>query len=140
MTPMLTAALLGVGTATGILLLVRRDRLHGRYALWWLFVAAISLVIGIHPQLVDQLGGWFGVKYPPTLIVMLVLAALLLKLLVADIDITRRERRIRRLLQKTAILESELRDLRIEVQKLSQLASAASDTERAEADTTRRAG
>ncbi|MEZ5463861.1 MAG: DUF2304 domain-containing protein [Lysobacteraceae bacterium] len=118
MTAMLTAALLGVGTALVILYLVRRDQMHGRYAFWWLTVAGVALVLGLKPSLVDTVGHWFGVKYPPTLIVMLVLAALLVKLLVADLDVTRRERRIRRLLQKTAILEAELRELHGEVAEL----------------------
>ena len=118
MTPLFTAALLGVGTALMILFLVRRDQMHGRYAFWWLSVAGVSLVLGLKPGLVDTVGHWFGVKYPPTLIVMLVLAALLVKLLVSDLEVTRRERRIRRLLQKTAILEAELRELRGEVAEL----------------------
>ena len=118
MTSMLTASLLGVGTALVILYLVRRDQMHGRYAFWWLTVAGVALVFGLKPDLVDTLGHWFGVKYPPTLIVILVLAALLMKLLVSDLDVTRRERRIRRLLQKTAILEAELRELRGEVAEL----------------------
>lgn len=125
MTPLLTASLLGVGTALVILYLVRRDQMHGRYAFWWLMVAAVALVFGLKPGLVDTLGHWFGVKYPPTLIVMLVLAALLLKLLVSDLDVTRRERRIRRLLQKTAILEAELRELRAEVAELTKSISPA---------------
>ncbi|MEZ5438608.1 MAG: DUF2304 domain-containing protein [Lysobacteraceae bacterium] len=127
MTPLLTAALLGVGTALVILYLVRRDQMHGRYAFWWLSVATVALVFGLMPSLVDRLGHWFGVKYPPTLVVMLVLAALLVKLLVSDLDVTRRERRIRRLLQKTAILEAELRELRTEVDALRNAASHSGD-------------
>lgn len=114
MTHQLTAALLGVCIALCILFLVRRDRLHGLYALWWLTVAAGALAIGLFPGLIDWLGRLFGVNYPPMLVVLLALSAIVLKLLAIDIGVTRRERRVRRLLQKIAILELELRALRAE--------------------------
>ena len=116
MTPHITAAVLGLSIGLGILWLVRRDRLHGLYALWWLLVAAGALGIGLFPRSVDWLGALFGVNYPPTLLVVLVLAAVILKLLAIDIGVTRRERRVRRLLQKIAILELELRSLRSEME------------------------
>jgi len=117
-TPYLTAAAIGTGVAGGILLLVRRDQLHGRYALWWLSVAVAALVLGLFPGIVDRIGHAFGVNYPPMLVVLLVISALLLKILVSDIDVTRRERRVRRLLQKIAIMEEEQRQLRTEMDSL----------------------
>lgn len=116
MTPQITAALIGVGTALVILWLVRRDRLHGLYALWWLTVAVVALVTGLFPRSVDWLGALFGINYPPMLLVLIALAAIILKLLDIDIGVTRRERRVRRLMQKIAILELELRSLRAEVE------------------------
>lgn len=116
MTPFLTSAALGVLLAVGILLLVRGDRLHGSYALWWLLVAIGSLVVGFFPNLVDWLGLRLGVNYPPMLLVLVAIMAILLKLLGVDIDVTRRERRMRRLLQKVAILELEIGTLRAQLQ------------------------
>ena len=116
MTPFLTSAALGVLLAVGILVLVRRDRLHGSYALWWLLVAVGSLVVGFFPRLVDWLGIKLGVNYPPMLLVLVAIMAILLKLLGVDIDVTRRERRMRRLLQKVAILELEIGTLRAQLQ------------------------
>ena len=116
MTPFLTSAALGVLLAVGILLLVRRDRLHGSFALWWLLVAVGSLVVGFFPRLVDWLGLKLGVNYPPMLLVLVAIMAILLKLLGVDIDVTRRERRMRRLLQKVAILELEIGTLREQLQ------------------------
>jgi uncharacterized membrane protein len=116
MTPFLTSAALGVLLAVGILWLVRGDRLHGSYALWWLLVAIGSLVVGFFPRLIDWLGIKLGVNYPPMLLVLVALVAILLKLLGVDIDVTRRERRMRRLLQKVAILELEIGTLRAQLQ------------------------
>jgi hypothetical protein len=112
MTVAYTAAGLGIVIAASILFLVRRDRLHGGQALWWLAIAAGSLVAGFMPSVVDRIGLLFGVHYPPMLLVLIVVAALLLKLLQVDINISRRERRMRRVIQKLAVLELEVRELR----------------------------
>jgi len=112
MTVAYTAAALGILIAGSILLLVRRDRLHGSHALWWLAIAGSALLVGLFPKAVDRIGMSLGVHYPPMLVVLLVMAAVLLKLLQIDIDISRRERRMRRMIQKMAILEMELRELR----------------------------
>ena len=114
MTQYMTSAALGIFLALGILWLVRRDQLHGSYALWWLLIAAGALLTGFFPGVVDWIGSRFGVAYPPMLLAMVAIVAILLKLLGIDIDVTRRERRLRRLLQKVAILELELSELRAE--------------------------
>lgn len=107
-----TSVALGVVLAMGILWLVRRDQLHGGYALWWLLIAAGALLIGFFPKVVDLVGVKLGVAYPPMLLAMVAIIAILLKLVGVDVDVTRRERRLRRLLQKVALLELELRELR----------------------------
>lgn len=133
MNAMLTSATLGVVIAVGILWLVQRDRMHGGYALWWLAVAAAALGIGFFPQVVDWIGSRLGVHYPPMLLVLAALAVIVVKLAAIDIDATVRERRLRRLLQKVAILELELRTLRAEaelrqVRDSAEAAAAAPDT------------
>lgn len=115
MTAGLTSATLGVVIAVGILWLVRRDRMHGGYALWWLLVAIGALLIGFFPGVIDWVGQKLGVHYPPMLLVLGALAVIVLKLAATDIDATLRERRLRRLLQKVAILELELKTLRMEL-------------------------
>lgn len=119
MTAGLTSAALGVVIAVGILWLVRRDRMHGGYALWWLSVAVGALLIGFFPTTIDWAAGKVGVHYPPMLLVLAALAAVVLKLAATDIDATARERRVRRLLQKVAILELELKTLRLEAEQRS---------------------
>lgn len=104
----ITAALLGVLLAGSILYLVRRDHLHGIQAVFWLLVAGTALFIGLFPKLVDRIGVAFGVQYPPMLLVMLAVIGVLIKLVVTDIELARKERRLRRLTQKLALLEHEL--------------------------------
>ncbi|MBD8527327.1 DUF2304 domain-containing protein [Pseudomarimonas arenosa] len=109
----MTAALLGVVLAGSILYLVRRDQLHGIQAIFWLMVAGAALGFGLYPRLVDRLGQMFGVQYPPILLVMLAVIGILIKLLLNDLELARKERRLRRLTQKLAILEQEMRSAQL---------------------------
>jgi hypothetical protein len=112
MNAQITAALLGLALAGSILYLVRRDHLHGPYALWWLIVAAATLVLGFVPRTIDWLAHLSGIAYPPVLPIIIGLSLILLRLLQLDIERSRQERQIRRLNQKLAILEEELTTLR----------------------------
>ena len=110
MTAGITAALIGILLAGAILYLVRRDHLHGSFAIWWLTVAAAILVLGIFPPVIDWLGSVTGIYYPPILPITIGIGMILIRLLKMDVDRSRSERQIRRLTQKLAILEQELRD------------------------------
>lgn len=111
MSAQITAALIGLALAGSILYLVRRDHLHGPYALWWLIVAAATLVLGFVPRTVDWLAHLTGIAYPPVLPLIIGVSLILLRLLQLDIERSRQERQIRRLNQKLAILEEELASL-----------------------------
>jgi len=117
MSAVITTALIGILMATAILYLVRRDHLHGSYALWWLAVAAAALLLGIFPQTIDWLGRITGIAYAPVLPIIFGLGMILLRMLKMDIDRSRSERQLRRLTQKLGILEEELAQTR-EVLKL----------------------
>ncbi|MGA9422612.1 MAG: DUF2304 domain-containing protein, partial [Rhodanobacteraceae bacterium] len=104
----ITSAVLGFGLAGTILFLVRRDHLHGPYAVWWLLVAGATLLIGAFPALVVWLGHVTGIFYAPVLPIIIGLSMVLIRLLKLDIDRSQQERQIRRLTQKLAILEQEL--------------------------------
>ena len=117
MSAQITAALIGLALAGSILYLVRRDHLHGPYALWWLVVAAATLVLGFVPRTIDWLAHLTGIAYPPVLPILVGLSLILLRLLQLDIERSRQERQIRRLNQKLAILEEELTLLRRALEK-----------------------
>lgn len=107
-TGQITSAILGVLLAGAILSLVRRDHLHGPFALWWFAVAAATFVLGVFPGVVVWLGHLTGIVYAPVLPIIVGLSLVLIRLLKLDIDRSRQERRLRRLTQKLAILEQEL--------------------------------
>ena len=108
MTAQITAGLIGVLLAGAILYLVRRDHLHGSYALWWLAIAAVILLLGVFPPVIDWLGSVTGIYYPPVLPIIVGIGMILIRMLKMDIDRSQQERQLRRLTQKLAILEQEI--------------------------------
>lgn len=102
----ITSTAIGLSIAGAILYLVRRDHMHGPYAIWWLCTAAIIVIISLFPQLIDHLARLLGVNYPPILAVTLGIGLILIKMLTMDLDRSRQERKIRRLTQRLAMLEA----------------------------------
>jgi hypothetical protein len=107
-TSQITSAVLGIVLAGAILFLVRRDHLHGPYALWWFAVAAATFALGVFPKLIPWLGKVTGIFYAPVLPIVVGLSLVLIRMLKLDIDRSKQERQIRRLTQKLAILEEEI--------------------------------
>lgn len=102
----LVALSIGLGLAIGILYLVRRDHLYIRQGFFWIAVAAVSLLFGIWPPLIDVIGAALGISYPPTLLLLAAIVALIVKALLNDIALTRANRDVRRLNQRMALLEA----------------------------------
>lgn len=106
-----TTAVIGLAIAGAILFLVRRDHLHGPYATWWLLVSVAVTLISLFPGVANTLARWLGIAYPPILPVFIGMGFILIKLLIVDLERSKQEIKIRRLNQKLAILEAELRRL-----------------------------
>ena len=96
---------LALTIAVGILMLVRRDHVQLRHAVWWIFVAFGIVILGAFPQWVDTIGHTLGVNYPPILAVLFSIGMILIKIVTMDIQRSRQERQIRRLTQRLAMLE-----------------------------------
>lgn len=104
-----TTTLLGAGLAGVILVLVRRDHLHLSHGAFWIVVAAVAVLLGMWPALLDRVATIAGISYPPTFLLLGAIIILFVKSLYADIASTRVERQVRRLNQRLAIYESEVR-------------------------------
>jgi hypothetical protein len=74
-------------------------------------VAVCFAVVGLFPGLIDQIATRLGIAYPPMLAITVAVALLVIKILLMDIERSRSETRNQRLVQRLAILESELREL-----------------------------
>jgi hypothetical protein len=105
------SGLIGIAAALTIIVLIRRDHLHVRYGLWWLAVAMAFVILGFFPVIIDWLATKVGVAYGPVLALTLGLTVFAIKVLTLDIARSRDETRTVRLIQRIAMLESEVRQL-----------------------------
>lgn len=106
----ITTSLLGLGLAVLILVLLRRDHLYIRHALFWIVVAVVAAILGIWPRLIDLLSTTVGISYPPAALLLLACLVLFIKALYSDMHHTRLERDQRRLNQRLAMLELQLQE------------------------------
>lgn len=107
MIPIITGVI-GIITAVIIVFLIRRDHLHARYGLWWMTAASAFALLGLYPWVFDEIAIYLGVAYSPVLAMMLAIVILVLKILVMDIERSRNQVKLNRLVQRIGILEAEL--------------------------------
>lgn len=104
-------AVIGLLVGSSIIYFIRKDRLLVRHGMGWIVVAAGLIVLGLFPELVDHAALWAGVAYPPTLAMIFGFATLILKALISDIEASRADVRVTRLVQRVAMLEADIRKL-----------------------------
>jgi len=92
-------------------ILIRRDRLHVRYGLWWIAAAIIFALLGVFPALFDDFAHFLGIAYPPVLALTVAVVVLVIKILVMDLERSRNAIKLQRLIQRVALLDSELRSM-----------------------------
>jgi hypothetical protein len=107
----LIAVAIAVAFAALVIDLVRRRRLNEWYSLLWLATGGVVAVFAIFRDLQFRLADWIGLYYPPVLILAVLLALLAAITLYLSVVLTRFEARNRRLTQRLALLELEVRTL-----------------------------
>ena len=99
--------------AAGLLLfvleLVRRRQLLERYALLWLFSAAVVLLLGAWTGLLQDLSNAVGIHYPPSALFGVAFIFVLVLLLHFSIAVSKLTDQTKVLAQRLALLEEELR-------------------------------
>jgi hypothetical protein len=107
----LITGIIGFATAATIVILIRRDHLHVRYGLWWTGAAVAFALLGLFPAFFDSIAKYLGIAYSPILAMTLAIAIMVIKILVMDIERSRNAIRMQRLIQRIALLESDLREM-----------------------------
>ncbi len=107
----LVTGVIGIVTAIAILVLIRRDHLHVRYGIWWVAAAVGFALLGLLPNFFDTITKNLGISYPPALALTIGAVILVIKILVMDIERSRNAIRLKRLVQRIALLESDLREM-----------------------------
>ena len=111
LSPQIVSSLIGLVIAAVIFFLVRRDHLRPKQALRWFIVAVVVALIGFYPGVIDSLGSWLGIAYPPVIPLIIGLGAALVKILLMDIERNNMNITIDRTVQKLAMIEAELEEL-----------------------------
>lgn len=106
----------GVGLALAILLIVGRlllrRSLREKYAVMWIAIALVVLVLGLFPQLLLGLTDVLGVQVPANLLFALAIVLLLGVALHLSWELSQAEEEIRRVAEETAILRADLDAIR----------------------------
>ena len=102
----------GVAMVLLVLELVRRKRLNEEYSLLWVVGALAVLGISLRRDLLDRTARWLGVYYPPSLLLLVLLVVVFVGSLSISVVLSRHRRQIERLIEDSAILTAELRELR----------------------------
>ena len=107
----LITGIIGILTALGIMILIRKDQLHVRYGLSWVAVAITFAMLGLFPQVFDYLATNLGVAYPPILALTLGFSVFVIKILIMDIERSGNVIKLQRLVQRIALLETEIKEM-----------------------------
>ena len=110
----ITAILVSHGLLVVVLELVRRHKLVEEYSLVWIVGAIGLLALSVWRGLLDAAAQQFGVFYPPSLLLMGLVALVFVGLLTFSVILSRQRRQIERLTEEAAVLGAEIRELRSE--------------------------
>jgi hypothetical protein len=95
-----------------VLELVRRRKLTEEYSFLWILAALALLVVSMRQDILRATARWIGVSDPPAVLLVVLIATVFIASLCLSVIVSRQRQQIERLIEETAILSAELRDLR----------------------------
>ena len=98
-----------------VLELVRRRKLTEEYSFLWILSSLLLLTLSVRREILHTVARWLGVYYPPTVLVMLLIVMVFVASLCFSVIVSRQRQQIERLIEETAILSAELRELRAQM-------------------------
>jgi len=94
-----------------VLELVRRRKLTEEYSFFWILSALALLILSARREILLAAARWLQVDDPPIILVMILLVMVFVASLCFSVIVSRQRQQIERLIEETAILSAELRDL-----------------------------
>ena len=95
-------------TAFFILRLERAHQLRSKYALLWLVIGLMLLILAAVPGVLNTFSEWLGVLYSPTLFLLLAVGFLFFVVVHYSWELSRLENRTRTLAEELALLRTRL--------------------------------
>lgn len=86
---------------------VKKGKLSIKESFWWVICSIVTLVLSIFPTSIDTIAKWFGVSYPPTLILVFSILFLLFMNFRSSAKISEQNEKIMELTQQLSILKNE---------------------------------
>jgi Uncharacterized conserved protein (DUF2304) len=95
-----------------VLELVRRRKLVEEYSFLWIGSALVLVALSASRYSLDVAARWLGVFYPPIILVMMLILIVFAASLWFCVIVSKQRQQIERLIEDTAVLAAELRDLK----------------------------
>ena len=92
--------------------LIRRRKLTEEYSLLWILLGAALVVVSIRADLLAAVARAAGIANPNAVPLVLAVFAMLVVCLCLSVIVSRQRQQIERLIEETAILAAEVRELR----------------------------
>jgi hypothetical protein len=96
----------------GVLELVRRRKLTEEYSFIWILFGVALVLLSVRRDVLDLAAAWLGIYYPPIVLLLVLILMVFLTSLWFAVIVSRQRRQIERLIEETAVLGAELRELR----------------------------
>jgi len=106
------AIVLCVAFLLAVLELVRRRKLVEEYSFIWIVIALLLLAVSIWREFLHAAARELGIYDPPNVLLIALTGGVLVALLGVSVILSRQRRQIDQLIEETAILSAEIRDLR----------------------------
>jgi hypothetical protein len=92
--------------------LIRRRKLTEEYSFLWILLGATLLVVSIRADILAAAARLAGLANPAAVPLVVAVAAMLIVCLCLSVIVSRQRKQIERLIEETAILSAELREIR----------------------------
>jgi len=110
MTATILAIVASIVTFVFVFWLLRRGVLREKYAVLWLVVSGVALVLALIPGGLKWISDALGVETPSNLLFFITVVLLVLVSIQLSYELSRHEMRIRRLAEEVALLNRRLDD------------------------------
>lgn len=91
---------------------IRHSKMQIEYAIFWIILAIIGIIMSAIPETVYWMTNILGVQSPANLVYLFIIAVLLLKVFMMTIELSSLESKVKDLVQQIAINEKEQCDER----------------------------
>jgi hypothetical protein len=103
--------------ATGLLLLfiilflLKRGRIPVKFALLWIFISVILLLVGLFPKIISSVAGLFGFKTMSNMLIGILISMLIFITIALTIIVSGQKYRITLLTQELSMLKEKVNSL-----------------------------